>query len=247
MNPHHFPKLDWRSRHDERSRNYRAVKRLEITSRTRVLWRPGLVNLDQGQEGACVGFGWANEAFASPVRVKPPTDPNAFARVIYRAAQKIDEWPGEDYEGSSVLAGAKVMQARGFLNRYEWCFSVAEVIAVLLHRGPVVLGVPWFESMYVPDITNRIRVYGAEVGGHCILANGYHPVWPNKSPSAGAGVPMIHLQNSWGLDWGVSGGAWISPDDLAILLADDGEACVPASRSYGPKPTATVEGDVRYV
>ena len=247
MNPHRLPKLDWRSRHDPRSLDYRAVKRLEISGRSKVMWRPGEVNLDQGVEGACVGFGWVAEALASPVRVIPPADTDSWARTVYREAQGIDEWPGEAYEGTSVLAGAKIMQGRGFLNRYGWCFSVAEIIAVLLNRGPVVLGIPWFEGMYTPDITNRVRVHGQKVGGHCILANGYYPRWPSSISSSPAGQPMVHLQNSWGLDWGVSGGAWISTDDLMMLLADSGEACVPASRSYGPKPTRTTLADQRFV
>jgi hypothetical protein len=63
--------------------------------------------LDQGKEGACVGFAWSHELAAYPVRVEVDDE---FARSkIYAEAQKIDEWPGEAYHGTSVLAGAKVV------------------------------------------------------------------------------------------------------------------------------------------
>ena len=40
---------------------------------------------------------------------------NDFARGIYKQAQTLDEWPGDDYEGTSVLAGAKAVQAEGYM------------------------------------------------------------------------------------------------------------------------------------
>jgi hypothetical protein len=35
------------------------------------------------------------------------------ARWLYHEAQKVDEWPGEDYEGTSVRAGLDVLRTRG--------------------------------------------------------------------------------------------------------------------------------------
>jgi hypothetical protein len=224
------PKLDWRSHHDPRSRDYPvtatvAASVLRTAARASVLWTPG-PPIDQGSEGACVGFAWTNEALASPVRVELPSDPDVFARQLYQQAQTLDDWPGEDYEGTSVLAGAKAVQAHGYLREYRWCFSVNDVILAIVQHGPVVLGIPWLEDMFTPDTDGELHATGAVAGGHAILANGYIPRLIRDRP-------MIHLQNSWGADWGRNGGGWISTEGLASLLANDGEACVPVRRSYG--------------
>jgi len=185
----------------------------------------------------CVGFGWVGEAIASPVRVRFPlvraargrswpTDPQALAPVVYQEAQRVDEWAGEAYEGTSVLAGAKVMQGLGVLREYRWCFGVDDV-ALAVQKGPVVLGIPWYEAMYeAPD--GLVTVGGQLVGGHCILVTGYDPVVPRLG-----GQPGFVWRNSWGAEYGNGGSAWISRDDLAGLLRQDGEACAPSVRSYG--------------
>lgn len=61
---------------------------------------------NQGHEGACVGFGWSR---AMSLLNRTRYD----ARWLYREAQKVDEWEGEQYEGTSVRAAADVLRARG--------------------------------------------------------------------------------------------------------------------------------------
>ncbi|NNG04102.1 MAG: peptidase C1, partial [Inquilinus sp.] len=59
---------------------------------------PALV-LDQGQEGACTGFGLA--AVINLLNAKRGRgDFRASMRMLYEVARKHDEWPGEDYAGS---------------------------------------------------------------------------------------------------------------------------------------------------
>ena len=59
--------------------------------------------LNQGQEGACTGFGlaavanyllWRRQIVPDGKRVSP--------RMIYEMARRYDEWPGEKYSGSSA-------------------------------------------------------------------------------------------------------------------------------------------------
>lgn len=223
-------KLDWAANYDERSRNFpiRGVIRKAAKRKNR-LWQVGPI-LDQGSEGACVGFGWTAEGLASPVRVdltrlkaRAPKEPNKFAQYIYAFAKTIDEFDGVDYEGTSVLAGAKSMQTFGLLKEYRWAFSMDEVIDGILVRGPVVLGIPWYESMYEAP-KGILKVSGEQVGGHCILAVGYK-VYPG-------GEDAVILQNSWGKSWGINGLAEIKVSELAKLLKD-GEACLPIKRAFG--------------
>lgn len=236
-------RLDRIPHFDERSRQYPMRALLPspaetLARRTLSVWRPGPI-LDQGQEGACVGFGWAQEALMSPVRVNLSgpgayygvSDPNEVARRFYRDARAIDRDMGNDWpEGASVLAGVKVMQRFGYVLEYRWCFDITDVIQTLIHHGPVVLGIPWHNSMYTPDEVGELFLDGRVVGGHCIAASGYHPA---KVLGDREARTMIQLTNSWGEGWGLGGQAWIGVQSLAALLADQGEACVPVHRSYG--------------
>lgn len=61
---------------------------------------------DQGTEGACVGFACS--------RMMSLLNRRRYdARWLYRTAQQIDEWPGTDYEGTSVRAGLDILRQMG--------------------------------------------------------------------------------------------------------------------------------------
>lgn len=226
--------FNWKPTFDERSKDFpiRAAIKERPKKRTKK-WRNGVI-LDQGREGACVGFGWTAEALSTPVsvdltRVKAdvPHDPTAFAHSIYQRAKVLDPWEGENYEGTSVLAGAKAMREAGLIKEYRWCFNVEDVIDAILTTGPVVLGIYWYESMY--DAPNGVLdVSGQIVGGHCITAVGF-----KLAKDSVTGEDTVILQNSWGYSWGTWGLAEIRVRDLKVLLDNDGEACVPFKRSYG--------------
>lgn len=177
--------------------------------------------LDQGQEGACVSFAWHHEALALPKRAVFGDDAEATtrARERYRVMQTVDEWPGEDYEGTSVLAGAKVMQQLGYFDEYRWAFSVEDIILALVHEGPVVLGVDWYEGMYDPDDRGFLNITGSKVGGHAILCS-----------SVSMSARRFTLWNSWGQGWGMNGRAYVRFEDMQALLNMGGEACVPVGR-----------------
>lgn len=226
--------LNWAPNFDEKSKEFPIRAAISAPpKRKNKLWRVGPI-LDQGREGACVGFGWTAEALSTPTavdltRVKKNTvyNPNLFAKQLYNSAKVIDEWPGEDYSGTSVLAGAKAMRNLGLLKEYRWAFNITDVIDAVLVKGPVVLGIYWYEGMY--DAPNGIlKVSGEIVGGHCLTVVGYR-----IAKDAKQNVDSLILQNSWGPDWGINGLAEISVTDLDALLKNDGEACVPSKRSYG--------------
>lgn len=221
--------LDWRSRHDPRSRNYAMRPMLDPSSApTSRIWQEGPI-LDQGREGACVGFGWMGEALAEPIAPDPlPITAAAQndALAIYHLAQTLDDFPGEDYSGTSVLAGAKAMQQKGYLAEYRWCFSVDDLRDTILSHGPVVIGVPWYSGMYTAP-SGLVTVSGELVGGHCLVVTGYFPEWH----IGGITAPMFRWRNSWGPDYGINGSAYITVSDMDRLIHEGGEMCVPVVRT----------------
>jgi hypothetical protein len=223
-------KLDWVSRHDPESRKYaiRSVLKQRKIEKKATMWLEGIV-LDQGSEGACVGFAWTGELLAEPAAPKEQPSPlfaNSLASSFYQEAKKIDEWPGENYDGTSVLAGAKIMQKAGFIGEYRWCFSVNDVRDAVISEGPVVIGVPWFDGMYDTLPGGLVRLSGQTTGGHAILITGYSPSkrFGNQTHE------VFRWRNSWGSDYGVNGSGWIKYKDLEKLLSQNGEACVPMKR-----------------
>jgi hypothetical protein len=216
-----MPGLGRRIQFDERSKAFPIRALLEDKKPRSYSWKVN-VWLDQGETSSCVGHAWAHELCARPV-VSIVDQP--YAMRIYTEAQKVDEWPGEDYEGTSVLAGVKVCTAWGHYGSYRWCFGLNDLVLALGYAGPVVLGINWHEQMFEPDSNGRIQPSGQVVGGHAILAHAVQ-VKTTKRP-----IPQIWLWNSWGRAWGRDGRAWLSWDDMTTLLADAGEACVPQARS----------------
>jgi hypothetical protein len=203
---------------DDRSRQYPIRQLVPIKKLRSYTWRCNAY-LDQGSEGACVGFGISHELAARPAEVTGLT--NTFAReAVYWEAQKIDEWPGgaypgaqPKYEGTSVLAGVKIAQKKGFFDSYYWGFSLNDLALGVGYRGPAVLGLPWLEGMFDTDSKGYIHATGEEAGGHCILCRAVN-VREN----------YFMLRNSWGRDWGANGDCKISFDDMKKLLANGGES-----------------------
>lgn len=223
--------LDWNPVFDPNSKNYAISSLLtqrNVEPRT-VLWEEGTVT-DQGSEGACVGFAWMNELLATPYA--PNTQPssrtaNRLARSYYYEAQKLDDTPGENYVGTSVLAGAKVIKNKGFIDEYRWCFNIEDIRGALISEGPVVIGVPWYKKMYETTPEGLVVVGGSKVGGHAILLTGYVP----KLTIGSKTLEVFRWRNSWGPDYGVNGSGWITAKDLKKLMRQGGEACVPMKRS----------------
>lgn len=209
--------LDWAPRFDERSRGFRT---LEAGAAPRSYTWACEICLDQGRQGACVGHGWAHEVAAKPLPL--PAD-SALAFAIYREAQRIDEWAGEAYEGTSVLAGAKVAQAKGYLREYRWAFGLQDALSAISRTGPAVIGVEWWTGFFQPGSDGFIRKTGVVEGGHCVLVRG---VSVTKR--------TVLIRNSWSSSWGRNGDALLTWDDFGALLAAGGECCIPSVRTAPP-------------
>lgn len=136
---------------------------------------------DQGQEGACVGFG-CSRAMSLLNRVRY----DGFW--LYHEAQRNDDWPGEDYDGTSVRAGLEVLRTMGPMRaraqlvssgdgiaEYRWATSVDMVHGAIQSRLADELGaVPLLNSwgrdgyphiVWLPDaVLDRLLNEDGEAG-----------------------------------------------------------------------------------
>jgi len=211
--------FDRRVYYDERSRDF-PIRTLLAEKQPRSYTWYCPVRLDQGNEGACVGFAWMQELGARPrMHTKVAND---LARSVYLEAQQVDIWPETPPEqGTSVLAGAQTMQKHGYLGEYRWCFSLNDLKLAVGYAGPVVLGIWWWTDMLNVDSAGYIYPRGAREGGHAILCNSYSVT-----------KRRFNLVNSWGTSWGRNGGCYVYEEDMEFLLNDEGEACVPVTRTW---------------
>jgi hypothetical protein len=138
---------------------------------------------------------------------------------IYHRAQEIDEWPGEDYSGTSVRAGAKVVKEHGHINVYTFTKDVEILALFILNNGPTPIGVYWHQGMDRVDSEGYIYPTGSVRGGHCVIVDGV--VWGVEGE-----VDRFRIRNSWGSSWGLNGRCRIKAEDLRQLLSSGGTACM---------------------
>jgi hypothetical protein len=168
---------------------------------------------DQGDMPYCVGYAWVHWLEDGPI-TQAGQAPCCNPTDVYTAAQLVDEWPGTDYDGTSVRAGAKVLQSIGKISSYTWAWSVEPIIQALLYVGPVVVGTNWYRSMFDPK-DDILRADGRAVGGHAYVLNGVN-----------LARGLVRIKNSWGRSWAGDGRAWMEIETLDRLIREDGEACL---------------------
>ncbi len=173
--------------------------------------------LDQGASSQCVGYSSRDKLASAPLMVRGETGPTPFE--IYKGAQARDEWPGEDYEGTSVRGAFKYLQENQYLGSYVWANSLTDCEKFIRDGyGTIIVGTDWLSDMAAVQSDGFLKVDGYNVGGHA-----YHLFWmdPEKQEA--------WCKNSWGEAWGIRlhgrlGCFKLHYADLDRLLALDGEA-----------------------
>jgi hypothetical protein len=168
--------------------------------------------INQGNTPQCVGYSARNFLAASP-KMRKHAEPHP--TVLYRGAQEHDEWPGNNYAGSSVRGAAKYMQQQGYITGdYLWAFDVETVLDwILRSKGPVIFGTNWYTSMYEPDKKGFVTLGGRIDGGHAYLVYG-----------ANEAKGTLSCVNSWGPTWGKNGTFGMSLETAHRLINEYGEA-----------------------
>lgn len=152
----------------------------------------------------CAAHGANSLLPSSPLRQKG-IDP----AWLYHEAQLIDEWPGENYDGTSCRAVVDVLRTHGYIENYFWAQGIDEFYNWILspNGGPALLAVPWLEGMLATDPKGFIHATGREVGGHLVKIKG-----------ANQRTRKVRICNWWGDWWGQKGEAWISQADIVELV-----------------------------
>lgn len=204
--------------------------------------------LNQGNEGACTGFGLAcvtNYLYwlrhiDSGSRSKPPS---VSPRMFYELAKLYDEWPGQDYEGSSCRGALKGWHKHGVCSWEHWPYPLnAKNEGVFVRPTPGwdedaarrPLGVYYrVDKRSVVDMQAAIREIGAiyvsaDVHDGWGLDEAPLPASHDKLPriermskaSGGHAFALVGynehgfvVQNSWGTGWGAQGFAVLSYED----------------------------------
>lgn len=217
---------------------YRAIPQVvAVVGKPRLrkrAYNDGLL-LDQGREPQCVGYSIRGFLDGAPIMSKATDGPSADE--IYRAAQLVDEWPGTNYDGTSVRAGMKALAALGQIKSYVWGQTVEEAITWMNGGfGTIVVGTNWYAEMSDVDAKGFIREPAPNlttpIGGHA-----WRWIWWDAKTGG------ILMRNSWGTDFGIqkngkgTGYAWLRREFAERLLYEDGE--IAAASQIKVKPTIT--------
>jgi hypothetical protein len=191
--------------------------------------------LDQGNTPQCVGYSTRGFLDGAPLMSKPTEGPTATE--IYRGAQTLDEWPGTNYDGTSVRGAMKYLSKAGVISGYAWGQSLEDAIKWMNGGyGTIVVGTNWYANMSYVDKDGYMlpppSSLSTPIGGHAWRWNWYDA--KNKA---------ILMRNSWGHDFGYpirdgipSGYAYVKLALAERLLAEDGE--IAAATQVKIKPVA---------
>lgn len=159
--------------------------------------RAGLI-LDQGQEGACTGFGLA--CVINYLRWRSAGMPKKFEsvspRMLYKFARRFDEYEGENYDGSSCRGALKGWYRNGVCLESNWPYAAGDdaLPTAGWDKDAIerTLGVYYrIDPQAITDLQAAILEVGA------IYVSSYtHKGWDNvktgaKSPTSHAALPAI--------------------------------------------------------
>jgi hypothetical protein len=204
--------------HDPRSRRFAAEPRstaIKRQDRSHRIWDPR-INPNQTL-GNCTGVAECVMGNSAGNRLKGVTLGMPDADRVYSLATSLDPFDGQyppTDTGSSGLAAAKAAVQLGLSTRYEWYFGIDAVLDGLQDHV-LSVGTWWYFGMFEKDPTGLVRPTGGKAGGH---------QWALRSHDVSVSRLNIGKQRVGGRCWwGSYKDFWLTVDDFAELLADDGD------------------------
>ncbi|HSG87803.1 MAG TPA: C1 family peptidase [Pseudomonadales bacterium] len=180
---------------------------------------PGnLTILDQGQEGACTGFGLA--AVVNLLLANQSRDQTVSPRMLYAMAQRFDEWPGEDYSGSSCRGAIRGWHYNGVCPASDWPYKPDQPGILTLARAraarAITPGAYYRVSPRVSDYHAALNETGVLFASARVHTGWNNPrngvITPGGKATGGHAFAVVGydddgfwIQNSWGVDWGRAG------------------------------------------
>lgn len=204
---------------------------------------------DQGQEGACVGFGCSSMQSITNHRQRLLATGRDItyryeSRWLYLEAQLIDEWtetPPE--EGTSVRAGCEILRSVGHrrvqrsvagvpllehgISAYRWATTVDEIRAAIYSDLAVAIGVNWYSNFDNPQLISPLSGAAPEWwigGGNLGYVRGGHCVCIYRMSDR---RQAFRFMNSWGDSYPPM---WIPYTVMERLLDEWGEAALISDR-----------------
>jgi hypothetical protein len=188
--------------------------------------------LDQGQEGACTGFGLATVAHYLLRRRRVVPDRTTLSpRMLYEMAKKYDEWPGEKYEGSSARGAMKGWYKHGVCAEKLWPYQTKSADQRLTNERARDGSIRPLGAYFRVNHKDLVAMHSAisEVGILYATAT-VHAGWDNVGANGlikmdrqvlgGHAFAIVAyderglwIQNSWGKTWGKGGFGLLSYDD----------------------------------
>jgi pimeloyl-ACP methyl ester carboxylesterase len=195
----------------------------------------GPIILDQGAEGACTGFGLG--AVINLLNQRRNSRTRVSVRMLYEMARKHDEWPGEDYPGSSCRGAIKGFANMGVCRESFWPYNpdkpgelsvkaakdarnntigayyrllhrVSDFHAALNEAGVIYCSANVHSGWQSSAIKNGVIPFRKTTeGGHAFAIVGYTK-------------EGFWVQNSWGPKWGSRGLALWKYEDWQENLVD---------------------------
>jgi len=156
--------------------------------------------------------------------------------MFYEMAKRYDEWPGEDYQGSSARGAMKGWHKHGVCSDELWPYVPDKTDSVLSHERSTDAARRPLGAYYRVNHKDLVAMHTALAEVGVLLATGWtHLGWfkPDKSSQIPYGKDTSVLgghafaivaydergfwvQNSWGDGWGNGGFARISYDDWLV-------------------------------
>lgn len=199
----------------------------------RALARPeGLVILDQGDEGACTGFGLA--AVVNLLHAQQGRDVRVSPRMLYEMAKRHDEWRGYDYVGSSCRGAIKGWFHMGVCRESLWPYRKRAGDLTLARAKDArahTLGAYYRIRKNIVDMHAALNEAGVVFASATVHAGWDDPrrgrIAPGKRAEGGHAFAIVGydeegflVQNSWGEDWGDGGVALWTYGDWAENVSD---------------------------